>query len=420
MTPSSSESKFNFGFDTMANDDGVPCSIATPLDIGQVDFSNLPPRPWMYGFSSLVGMVSAVCGNGGSGKTSIEIAKGMAVAIGRDILATGPNDEAHHVHVQGNVLYWNLEDPEDEMIRRLYAEMLHRGVKKAELAGKFFVLSGRDERLCVAELDKNGKPTRSDITPIVDLLKSLGIVYFVVDPVVNAHGLDENSNVHLNMVIDQFRQIAHDAGCAVIIVHHFRKGGSAGDGEAARGAVALHAGVRVMETVVTMTKEDAEAVGVDQKDRRTYVRVDNAKANLSPGSIDIQWFKFTSVPLNNATLEYPKGDRVGVLDRWTPLDAMHGVTWTAMEQVLDQIDAGMNGDYYSKAVQSQGMYVGRLLMDKFGWTDKKTLAQVKEWLDAGVLIEDSYKSPKNQAKRNCVISTEKGREDLKYRMANRA
>src|ERR1022692_2326315 len=108
-----------------------------------------------------------------------------------------------------------------------------------------------------------------------------------------------------------------------------------------------------------LTKEDAEAVGVDQKDRRTYVRVDNAKANLSPGSIDIQWFKFTSVPLNNATLEYPKGDRVGVLDRWTPLDAMHGVTWTAMEQVLDQIDAGMNGDYYSKVVQSQGMYVGR-------------------------------------------------------------
>jgi hypothetical protein len=393
--------------------------IASPLDIGHVDFSSLPPRRWLYGCSSLRGMVSAVCGNGGSGKTSIEIAKAMAVATGRAILATDENDESHKVHVQGNVLYWNLEDPEDEMIKRLDAEMRHRGVTRDELAGRFFVLSGRDERLCLAELDKNGKALRSDITPIVEILKSLNIVLFVVDPLVNTHGLDENSNVHLNLVMDQFRQIAHDAGCAVVIVHHFRKGGEAGDGEAARGAVALHGAVRVMETVVTMKPAEAQALGVAPGDRRAYVRVDNAKANLSPGSTETHWFKFTSVPLNNGTPEYPNGDRVGVLNRWTPMDAMHGISWEQLEQVLDQIDAGVDGEFYSKAVQSK-MYVGALMRACFKWDDRKVFAQLKEWLTSGLLTEDTYKSSSDGKKHNRVVSTPHGREEFRVLMASRA
>jgi hypothetical protein len=391
-----------------------------PLDVGTIDFRHMAPFQWIYGRSSLRGMVSAVCGSGGSVKTSLEIAKAMSVAVGRSLLSDDEEDKAHKVYIQGNVLYWNTEDPEDVMKKRIYAEMKHRGVTQEELAGRFFILSSAEgNQLRVSELGTDGKIVPANTQDLIDLCLSLNIALFVADPLVNTHSLKENDNDHQNAVIARFRDIAQQANCAVVLVHHFRKGGEAGDGESGRGAVAIHAGCRVMETVVTMKTTEAEALGLPPGDRKLYVRVDGAKANLSRGSTAIQWYKFVSVSLGNGNATYPDGDEIGVLERWTPQSAMFGVSWDDLEQVLDEIDAGVDGEYYSKTPQAT-MYVGKLLITHFGWDDKKTSAQVKEWLETGLLVVDSYKSPADYRKHNRVVSTPAGRTNAKQRMEARA
>ena len=194
------------------------------IDINDMQLDNIPPRRFIYGHSLIRGMVSCLAGPGGTGKTSIAMAIEMSVASDIALLALDDEDEAHKVHHQGNVVFWNLEDPQDEMRRRIAAETRLRNINPKDLAGRFFSLSGRDVPLCVAKLDKHGNVVRMDLKPIIAKLKSLRAALLTVDPLVNAHGVKENDNDHMNVVIDQFRIIAHEADCAVLGTATLQKG----------------------------------------------------------------------------------------------------------------------------------------------------------------------------------------------------
>ncbi len=365
----------------------------TPLEISAINLAQLPPRRWIYYELLVRGYVTALAGPGGTGKTSIAMAVAMSIAGGRDLLRG--EDAEDRVRRQGAVLYWNLEDPLDEMKLRVAAELKHRGLDQITLRDQFYLMSGRDHPLCVAQQAAQGQPQPTDLSAIVQMLRERRIVLLVIDPLVNAHALDGNSNSDLAIVIDQFRRIAHEADCAVLIVHHFRKGGQSGDVEASLGAVTLTNSCRVVETLTPMSETDAQALGIEASNRRRYVRRDNAKINLAAAPTQCAWYGFDSVSLGNGTEDYPDGDSIGVLSRWQPAPPMQGVTWDQIQDVLDAINIGLeNGtEFYTNSAIAKERWAGNLLMKAMNVTREQAKLVLKQWLDDGVLLIAGYKSP---------------------------
>jgi AAA domain/Primase C terminal 2 (PriCT-2)/RepB DNA-primase from phage plasmid len=111
------------------------------------DPRSIPPRQWLHAGHYVRGFLSATIAPGGLGKTSLQLVEAVGMAIGRDLLkgtATKPL----------TVWYWNLEDPCDEIERRIAAILLHYKIDPAKLEGQLFVNS--DEPLVIATTTKNG------------------------------------------------------------------------------------------------------------------------------------------------------------------------------------------------------------------------------------------------------------------------
>jgi hypothetical protein len=91
------------------------------------------------------------------------------------------------------------------------------------------------------------------------------------------------------------------ARLASMLAHHSRKtNGNDVTAEDARGASALLAAVRSGRVINTMTKQEAEQLGV--RNRRTFFRVENGKANLALPPEEADWFELRGQPLGNGGL----------------------------------------------------------------------------------------------------------------------
>jgi hypothetical protein len=78
----------------------------------------IPPRQWLHAGHYIRGFLSATIAPGGLGKTSLQLVEAVGMVCGRDLLR---GTTARPL----NVWYWNLEDPQDEIDRRIAAILLH-------------------------------------------------------------------------------------------------------------------------------------------------------------------------------------------------------------------------------------------------------------------------------------------------------
>jgi hypothetical protein len=160
-----------------------------------------------------------------------------------------------------------------------------------------------------------------DVDACIARIRENDIGVFIVDPFVETHEVNENSNEQIKVVAAMYREIARATNCAVLLVHHTAKppqGASdayAGNMNAARGASALVGVARVVQTLFGMSEKDADRYGVAPAERHLYLRLDDAKANLGLVSPEALWFKKLGVDL-------PNGDQVGVLEP-TQLEAIN-------------------------------------------------------------------------------------------------
>jgi hypothetical protein len=111
------------------------------------DPKTIPPRQRLYGQHYIRKFVSATIAAPGIGKSSLDLVELIAMASGRPLLGVP-------VPKQLRVWYWNLEDPYDEIERRIAAVLLHFNIDPAEIEGRLFVNSGRDDPLVIAEMVK--------------------------------------------------------------------------------------------------------------------------------------------------------------------------------------------------------------------------------------------------------------------------
>lgn len=374
------------------------------------DPASIPPRAWLYGTSLVRGFVSVLAAPGGVGKSALALAQAVALATGKPLLG----ERVHHA-APGWLL--DLEDPPDELDRRLAACLRLHAVPETAVAGRLFLHSGRARRVCVAALE-GPEVTYPDRDGVVAAARARGIGLIVVDPFVRSHRLDENSNPQMDAAAAAWTEVAARSDAAVLLVHHMRKlGGAVADVESARGAKALTDAARSASVLTPMSEEEAERLEVPRRERFRYVRLDDAKANLAPRAEQARWLRLESVGLGNGTALYPAGDAVVAVRAWTPQNPFAGMDAAACNRALDLIESGPEqGRLFTahrtgraspgraspgRASAGGARWVGLALMEH-GASEAEAGRIVALWLKSGLLVETAYRDPGSRKTRRGV------------------
>jgi hypothetical protein len=379
----------------------------TPQTLRSRDLDNIPPRQWVYGRELIKPFVSVLGSTGGVGKTTYSISVMLSVATGMSLLTSDRYTPTARtkVHKQGRVWIYNLEDPMEELDRRIAAAIRHHGIPFESVADQIFVNSGRDNPLIIAERRENGALIIAPIVePLIAALIEQEIVLMIIDPFAQSHSAEENRNDEMNLVMALWNRVAAEANCAVWLVHHFRKGAAAaGDAESFRGAGAIQGAARAMHTISPMSVEEAEKMGIPVADRRQYIRHDEAKSNMAASIGTAAWLRLVSVPLDNETAEYPDGDWVQVAEEFVPLSPWAGLEWPRIAEIMELIEKGPSPDeYYAAAKQAGDRWVGHVIARVTGLTAGQAGSIVTQWKKTGLLETGFYLSPGAKRQAGCI------------------
>jgi hypothetical protein len=356
------------------------------------DEASIEPRRWIYGHHYLRSFVSVLASAGGVGKTSLQIVEALAIVTGKPLLG-------EEVKERTNVWIVNLEDPIEELQRRILAAMKHYGIQADDVRGRLFVNAGRDFSL------KFGTQTREGVVPNTALVehllkkipdKGIGVVF--IDPFVGAHNINENDNMAVNAIVAEIRKVADVTQCSIGLVHHIRKGnGEDANIDSVRGAGSLIGAARAARVVNRMPLDEASRLGIDEAEARSIFRVDDGKANLAPPADKALYRKMVGVKIDN-------GEWIGVCVPFKLPDVFDGVSAKDAKKAQQIVaDAHSNGEPLRESSQASN-WVGIPIADMLGVdiTEKAGKVRVgmiiKTWMRTNVLATEK------------VFDAKKGRE----------
>lgn len=354
------------------------------------DPEKIPPRKWLYGKHLIRKFVSLDIAPGGLGKSSVKIVEALAMTSGQPLLGK----EIHSGPLR--VWLYNLEDPAEEIERRIHAAALHYGITPEDTVDRLFVDSGRDQPICVAEETPNGAMiVRPVVEEVIAELRRRRIDVLSVDPFVSSHAVNENDNRAIDMVAKEWSRIADACDCAINLVHHVRKmNGAEVTAESSRGAVSLIGAARSVVVFNRMSKEEAKSAGIPPAERGFYFRTENDKANLAPPE-SADWFRMNNVDL-------PNGDSVGVACPWQWPDAFDGISTADLYKAQLAIDAGDFGE----SIQASD-WAGYAVADALGLdreNDKYRIkAMLKTWTENSALRVEKRPVPKGRERPFLVV-----------------
>lgn len=216
--------------------------MATHKPINILEAFAAAPPPLDYVLPNMVaGTVGALVSPGGAGKSMLALQLAAQIAGGPDLLEVGELPT-------GPVIYLPAEDPPNIMAPEWFD-----GLKRAA-EGRLMVL---------------------------DTLRRF-------------HIEEENASGPMAQVIGRMEAIAADTGCSIVFLHHASKGAAmmgAGDQQqASRGSSVLVDNIRWQSYLSSMTSAEAEEWGVDDDQRRFFVRFGVSKANYGAPFAD-RWFR---------------------------------------------------------------------------------------------------------------------------------
>jgi hypothetical protein len=300
----------------------LPPVTWSPAEL-RVSFSNIPHRRWLYGTYLIRGEITVLAAPGGAGKTAL--ATGMAVEIAAGIALLDENIFGSDL----KVLLVNGEDGGIEIHRRIWAVCLAhahkisgRNLDRLSVAG---ANDPRVQRLALLQTVRNFSTLdQSSFGVLSSVLEALRPDVLILDPLVAfCGGGNMNDNSVMSQVMRELKRMAAKFDCAVLIVHHTRKGADKkgaddGNAEGVSGAAAIVNLARRAIMPVPMTEKEAVENGVAPSERFRYFKLVDAKSNFAPRSTVSPWYQLHSVELPNPEPPiYPHGDNVQAIARVT-------------------------------------------------------------------------------------------------------
>lgn len=359
------------------------------------DPATIPAREWLYGTLLQRRYTTMLIAAGGTGKSQLALGMALDLASAKRLLG-------FHIFQRVPVWFLNLEDDENELDRRIAAYRLVHRISWPELDDHIYVHTGRERPVCMARIDPQDGTSIvfPDREEIVALARVARIGCIIVDPFVRSHMLDENNNPQMDAAMAAWNAVAEATGCAVMLVHHVRKGIAAGI-EAARGAKALTDAARVGMLLSAMSVAEAEEIGIEAGEAHRFVRLDSAKSNMAPAGSAI-WFEMAEVNLGNCTATYPAGDNVSALRRWikpTPWEALDG---RRLGAIFTALRAGPGeGEQFTltRRGRDNPRWAGFVLMKLAGLTEPQAASILWRWAENGVIVTAEYFSPGQRKQR---------------------
>ena len=367
---------------------------AADFELGEEDagalLDGIPPSPrgWLTAGQFCRSFLSGLVAPGDVGKTTLRLTQAIELATGHELLGM-------RIYGRRRVLFICFEDDRAELHRRMLAICKYHSINPAELKGwLFFRAISRAPKL--AELDNKG---HRHVGPLDGMLRRAiartRCDLLILDPFIKLHALEESSNPDMDFVCELLIKIAQDYNIAVDSPAHTHKGAiTAGDANARRGASAQRDAGRLDQTFTAMSEDEAKQFGIPIDERKGYMRLDKAKANIVR-AIGARWFRLVSVPLGNTSTEYPDGDEVQAIERWKPPETWGDVSSEALNAILNEMEAEMpTGRRYSGKPQAVDRAAWKVVQK---YCPSKTEAQcrqmIHEWIKAGVLFEAKYHDP---------------------------
>ena len=381
----------------LANDDGsrTPRSTIVPSPYIFIRPELIPRREWVYKPNYIRQFIGLTTATGGAGKSSLILVEMIAMAIGKALLGIEP--------AQGlRTWYWNGEDPQEELQRRVQAVLKHYEVTANEIDGRFFLDSGRDLPIKIADTRNGAARIAVPVAKqLIEAIQDLKIDVLAIDPFVSSHSVSENDNGAIEMVAKQWADIADKTNCAIQISHHTRKtGGDSASIEDSRGASSLNYAARTRRSINTMNAGEAKNAGIEGSARRAYFRADNANSSMTKPADALDWYRFVSVDLGNGDGPAIRGDEVGVVTSWS---------YEPLSLSLDEADAGAaiqalsKGGPWRKDPQSPD-WAGNAVAEAVGLAGgdkdvrKQLIALLAKWTEDGLIEEYQGKTTARQPK----------------------
>lgn len=235
-------------FDTGARLDSEPFPW---LDMSKWDDDPVPPRKWAIPDRVPANQAGLFSGEGGTGKSIIELTKDVAHVTGKDWLGSLPEP--------GPAFYIGAEDEADEIRRRLHAIAAHYGVTFKELIdGGLYVRSmlGEDATLCVV-----GKSGKVEVTPLYrQLFEAAGDIKpknISIDTLSRAFSGNEIDRVQVYAFAMHMQALAMVAGGSVTVLSHPSLQGIA-SGTGISGSTAWHGAFRFRQYLKGVKAESGE------------------------------------------------------------------------------------------------------------------------------------------------------------------
>ena len=341
----------------------------------------VPQREWLYGNHYIKDYYSLTVSPGGVGKSTLILTEVLAMCTGRALLGIEPIKKI-------KALYYNAEDPYDEVLRRVMALCQHYDIKQSELTDSLMIASGRDiDMTLMAGVD--GIINEPLINQLADIISSNNIELLVLDPLANMITSSESVE-NFSRLSKALSLLADRCNISIEIVHHTRKMSENREAsiEDSRGGGSLVAGSRSGRILQNMSKKDATELGIDNY--VDYFKIEpEGKNNLSRPLDKVEWYKKIGVQI-------PNSDWVAVTEKWTVPNAFDGISehqcqllWDAIkhEQLYLCSHILTKKDEYKMSIHD---YIAEFLgMDIDAPVSKKKIKSIiKTWLDADVLVED--------------------------------
>lgn len=356
---------------------GSAANLAKPVPFKWKPAALIPPRAWLYGGHFQRKQLGVTVASAGVGKSSLMIVEAISMVTGRPLLG---------VPVERPLKVWiyNLEDPMDEMYRRISAAIQHYRIDPEEVEGRLYLNSGREVNLCVAiQSGQNVQIDEAAFNNLKAWIVEHEIDVLIVDPFVSSHQVSENDNGAIDKVAKAWASLANDSNCAVELVHHTRKTNSVSStSEDARGANALIGAARSARVLNVVDRSKHADQGV-------CFQVTRDKANFAPSG-ETGFRRLVSVQL-------PNGDNVGVVESYDPKSKK-----VLSDPELRSVLGTLAGKSWREDPQAAD-WGGKVIASALGLDPQKDKASLKrviaDLVAEGVLVKSAIYDPNDRRKR---------------------